>query len=157
MHVIISFSLKKRAAVFACAMLGMLFSWNLASDILFIERLGFTGFERGNSMSDFIKTKSVNGTMIFGDESIVPLLALILGKRIALNFVDTNEQVFISGIRNLKDYLSSLKGKDIIFIIRSRQGISYFPETREFLNANCDFLSSFHDKTEGDYLFYRCM
>ena len=149
-------SLKKRAAVLAYAMLVLLFSWNLASDTRFIEKFGFMGFERGNSMSDFIKSKSGSKTILFGDDSAAPLLALMSGSRIAFDFVDTNEQVFISGIKNLKDYLSSLKGKDIIFIIRSRQGISSFPETREFLNSNCELSGSFHDTQEGDYIFYRC-
>ena len=133
-----------------------IFAWNLASDILFLEKVGFRGFERGNDLSDFIKSKSVKGALLFGDESVVPLLALMSNKRIALDSVDTNNQVFISGIKNLKEVLSLLKGKGVIFVIRSRRGISYFTEVKEFVNTNCEFLSSFHDKIEGEYIVYGC-
>ena len=95
-------------------------------------------------------------TLLFGDASAVPLLALLTNKKIALDFVDTNDQVFISGVRNLDNALNSLKGKDILFIIRDKQGISYFSEVKNYLNLNCEFLSQFHDKIEGSYLVYRC-
>ena len=101
-------------------------------------------------------SNSDKNTILFGDDSVAPLLALLTNKRIALNFVDTNNQVFTSGIRDLSRILADLKGKDVLFIVRSDQGISYFGEVRAFLVRNCNFLSQFHDKMEGDYLVYRC-
>ena len=77
-------------------------------------------------------------------------------KKIAFDFVDTNNQVFLSGLRDLNRVLADLNGKDILFVIRSKQGISYFSEVKDFLNKNCGFLSQFHDKIEGSYLVYRC-
>ncbi len=147
---------KKRLAAAISALLALAFSWNLASDVLFIEKIGFSGFERGKDLSDYISLKYSKGTMLFGDESVVPLLALMTGRKVALDSVDTNNQIFISGIKNLRETFNLLKGKGVLFIIRSRQGISYFAETREFLNTNCELLSSFHDKAEGDYLVYGC-
>lgn len=147
---------RKQATFFLCLILIMIFAWNLASDIMFLENRGFIGFERGKDLKDFIIANSKEGTLLFGDESVVPLLALMADKKIALDFADTNNQVFISGIKNLKTTLSLLKGKDTLFIIRSRQGISYFSDARNFLGENCELLSSFHDRMEGDYLVYRC-
>ena len=133
-----------------------IFIWNLASDILFLQKVGFKGFERGKDVSDFINSNSNKNTVLFGDDSVVPLMALMTNKKIALDFVDTNPQVFISGVKDLSRVLADLKGKEVLFIIRSKQGISSFKVVREFLNGKCEMLSSFHDKTEGDYLVYGC-
>ena len=105
---------------------------------------------------NFVNSVSRKDTMLFGDDSVVPLLALLTNKKIALDFVDTNNQIFISGVRDLNSVLNQLKGKDVLFIIRNKQGISYFEEVRDFLGRNCEFLSQFHDKIEGDYIVYRC-
>ncbi|MEK6984106.1 MAG: glycosyltransferase family 39 protein [Nanoarchaeota archaeon] len=134
----------------------LIFTLNLIPDILFLERFGFAGFERGRDLSDFINKVSSNDTLLFGDDSVVPLLALQTDKKIALNFVDTNDQVFASGVQNLDDTLTRLRGKNILFIIRNKQGISHFASVRVFLSKNCEFLSQFHDEIEGDYLVYGC-
>ncbi|MBI2652187.1 glycosyltransferase family 39 protein [Candidatus Woesearchaeota archaeon] len=151
-----AFNLSKKWCIFIIMMLSSVFVWNLASDIMFLEKIGFAGFERGKDLIDFINSVSNKETMLFGDDSAVPLIALMTNKKIALDFVDTNSQVFISGVRNLDKVLNDLKGKDILFIIRSTQGISYFNGVKDFLNKNCEFLSQFHDKIEGSYLVYRC-
>ena len=135
-------------------LLALIFIWSLASDILFLQRIGFTGFDRGKDLSDFIN--SDKNTLLFGDDSIAPLLALMTGKPIALDIVDTNDQVFTSGLVNLKSALNRIKGKGVLFVARNRQGISQFPEAIEFLNKDCQLLSQFHDRIEGDYLIYRC-
>jgi hypothetical protein len=107
-------------------------------------------------MIEFISSDSLKNSELFGDDSVVPLLGLLANKSIALDFIDTNNEVFKSGLKNLNATLGRLKGRDILFIIRSNQGISAFKEVKSFLNNNCEFLSNFHDKTEGDYLIYRC-
>lgn len=149
-------AMPKRLKIVALVIFTLVFIWNLSSDVLFLEKIGFSGFERGKDLANFIVLNSNEETMLFGDGSVTPLLALQTNKKIALDFVDANDQVFISGIKNLNKVLADLKGKNILFIIRDRQGISYFKEVREFLSKNCNFLSQFHDKTEGNYLVYRC-
>lgn len=148
--------IQKKFKIIALAILSLIFAWNLASDILFLEKIGFAGFERGKDLADFVNSEPTENALLFGDDSVVPLLALLTNKNIALDFVDTNDEVFLSGLRDLGNVLDSLKGNDVLFIIRSRQGISYFKEVRQFLDNNCDFLSQFHDKIEGSYLVYRC-
>ena len=132
----------------------LVFSWNLASDVLFLEKIGFTGFERGKDLIGFVNSRS--NTLLFGDDSVVPLLALSTNKRIANDVVDTNNQVFVSGVIDLDSTLSELKGKDVLFLIRDRQGISEFVDVRSYLDINCEFLSGFNDKIEGIYLVYSC-
>lgn len=149
-------NLAKKWKIPAGVILFLIFLWNLSSDVMFLQKIGFLGFERGNDLVDFVNLNSNKSTLLFGDDSVVPLLALMANKKIALDFVDTNNQIFIAGVRDLDNILNDLKGKDILFVIRSRQGISAFESVRNFLSRNCEFLSAFHDKIEGDYLVYRC-
>lgn len=149
-------NLSKKLLVPVSVILLLVFFWNLLSDLMFLQKIGFSGFERGRDLADFIDSNSDKDTLLFGDDSVVPLLALMTGRKIASDFVDTNNQIFISGVKNLNEVLGSLKGKDTLFIVRSAQGLSYFDEVKSLLSKNCEFLSQFHDKTEGDYLVYRC-
>ncbi len=150
------FGLIKKWKILILIFLLLIFVWDLAANASFLEKIGFTGFERGKDLTDFVNSVPNKDTLLFGDASAVPLLALLANKKIALDFADTNNQVFISGMRNLNDTLAALKGRDTLFIIRSIEGISYFNEVREFLSKNCEFVSQFHDKIEGSYLVYRC-
>ena len=146
----------KKWRIFILIILSAVFAWDLASNVIFLEKIAFTGFERGKDIIDLINSASNKETLLYGDNSAVPLLALLTNKKIALDFVDTNNQVFISGLKSLSNTLNDLKGKDVIFVVRSKQGISDFRDVKDFLNKNCDFLSQFHDKIEGDYIIYRC-
>ena len=150
------FNLTKKWKIAIVGILLLIFAWDLASNVVFLEKIGFTGFERGKELIDFVNSASNKDTLLFGDDSVVPLLALMANRRIALDYADTNNEVFLSGLRDLNRILSDLNGKDILFIIRDKQGISYFSEVKSFLNKNCGFLSQFHDKIEGSYLVYRC-
>ncbi len=142
--------------IFILILLLSIFAWDLVSNVMFLDKIAFTGFERGKDIIDLINSASNKETLLFGDNSVVPLLALLTNKKIALDFVDTNNQVFISGLKNLDEVLTDLKGKDILFVIRSTQGLSDFSAVKQFLNTNCDFLSQFHDKIEGGYIIYSC-
>ncbi|MBI1935249.1 glycosyltransferase family 39 protein [Candidatus Woesearchaeota archaeon] len=146
----------KKWKVPALILLFLIFGWNLAADILFLEKVGFTGFGRGNELADFVSSHSGSNTLLFGDDSATPLLALMSGKKIAFNAIDTNNQVFETGIVDLEKTLDKLKGNDVLFIARTKHGIYSFNEARRFLNQNCAFLSQFHDEMEGDYLVYKC-
>ena len=137
------------------SLLSVAFAWNLTADISFLKQTGFTGFERGNDMKEYIDSQPKE-LMLFGDSSSVPLLALLTNRKIALDFVDTNNQVFMSGIKDIGKVMDDLRGKNILFIIRSKEGISRFDEVKKFLNSNCEFLSQFSDRSEGAYMMYKC-
>ena len=132
------------------------FIWNLAADASFLHGIAFTGFSRGNDMKEFVLSQARPTTLLFGDGSVTPLIALMTGYKIAFNFVDTNPIVFTTGVVDLRKTLDSIRGSDIIFILRGSEGISGLDYTREFVNKNCNLIGSFKDKIEGSYLFYRC-
>ncbi len=133
----------------------LIFLWSLAADISFLQVRGFSGFERGKDLADFINSNSGKNTLLFGDASVTPLLALMTSRKIALDFADTNDQVFSSGIVDIHKVLGRLKGSDVLFIARDK-GISSLIEVRDFLNKNCNFLGSFYDRIEGNYIIYKC-
>ncbi|MBI2655957.1 glycosyltransferase family 39 protein [Candidatus Woesearchaeota archaeon] len=141
--------------VAAAAAIALIFLWNLAADISFLQKRAFTGFERGNDLADFVNTNSNKNTLLFGDASIAPLIALMTDKKLALDFADTNDQVFSSRIVDINNVLSGIKGKNILFIARDK-GISSLTEARNFLNTDCELLSTFYDRSEGNYLIYKC-
>lgn len=133
-----------------------IFLWNLASDALFLQKTGFEGFSRGKDIKEFISLKTAPAAALFGDSSTAPLAALMTGKKIAFNVIDTNPAVFNTGAMDLGKTLEKLKGNDVIFLVRNIEGISEFAKTREFLSEKCELLSSFSDRLEGLYLVYRC-
>jgi len=150
-------NVQRKWKILISVVLLLVFAWNLTPDILFLEKVGFVGFERGGDLRDFIITNSNENTLLFGDDSVVPLLALMTNKKIAFDVVDTNDQVFSTEVIDINKILNNLKGNDVLFIVRDRHGISQFSDVRSFLNNDCDLLSRFHDEIEGSYLVYSCV
>ncbi|MBI2660765.1 glycosyltransferase family 39 protein [Candidatus Woesearchaeota archaeon] len=132
------------------------FAWNLIADAGFLQKVGFTGFSRGTEIKEFVLSQSRPTTLLFGDSSSTPLIALMTGRSIAFNFVDTNPVVFATGIVDIRKTLDGIRGSDIIFIARGSEGISGLEYVREFVNDKCSLIGSFKDKIEGYYLFYKC-
>jgi len=142
--------------VYASAIiLSLIFMWNAASDILFLENYSFSRFKAGEEMVKFIRAYTKDDAIIFGDDSIAPLLALTTGRRIAFNFVDTNDMRFKSGITGIKDATARLEQIDIV-VVRLKQGIITIEEFRAELQKKCELIKAFKDSYEGDFLFYNC-
>ena len=147
--------IKKKYKIIFLFIFFLFFFWSIISDIIFLQKIGFSGFERGDDLTEFALANSNQKTKLFGDSSIAPLLALMTNKEIALDFADTNDQVFSSGIVDANDLLQKLKSEEILFILRDT-GLSSLNEIREFVSKNCEFLASFRDELEGNYIFYKC-
>ncbi len=76
--------------------------------------------------------------MIWGDGSIVPLVALQSGLEIALNMVDTNEQRFSSGRTAPADVVSELSAlsKPPGVLLLEEHGVYMVPELRKWVETN---------------------
>jgi len=133
-----------------------IFAWDLSSNIIFLQKEGFAGISRLQTMKEFVLEKTGKDAKIFGDDSIVPLLALETKRQIAFDIVDTNPQAFSSGLVKIEEVLEKIRKNGALFVVRNKQGISSIREVQNFLNTKCGFVSSFHDKKEGDFLFYSC-
>jgi len=139
-----------------CLILGIFFIWTVASNTLFLNKIGFVGLERHDSMVDYIDSRFDKDIELFGDDSITPLIALLTERRIVNNIVDTNDAIFESNVLSIGIILDQIRDKEFIFIARTTQGIAKFKEVREFLNNDCTFLTQFREKFEGDFLLYKC-
>ncbi len=149
---------RKAVTLAFCLGLSLTLVWNLAADAAFLSQQGFSGFSRAGEIAQFINDNFEQGPQFLGDESITPLLALITGKKIAFNAVDTNDQTFSSGAQSLTGLLEKVRQDkgNIIFLGRTTQGITTFQETRDFLNEQCAFEAQFKDDEVGAVLIYRC-
>lgn len=58
----------------------------------------------------YVKENSNTGDTIYGSFEITPLVALLSGRRIASNYIDTNEKTFLTGLYDVGKRTESLKG-----------------------------------------------
>ena len=73
---------------------------------------------------------------IFGDSGSVPLFALLSGRRIAGNEVDTNSQRYRSGSADPKELISKIDHpKTEMIILRHRFGVAGVPEVRHLMET----------------------
>ena len=68
----------------------IIFLWSAAADAVFLEKIGFSDLKPLSQMTEKI-SKTGQNEHLFGDDSIVPLLALLTNRKIALDFIDANE------------------------------------------------------------------
>ncbi len=58
----------------------------------------------------YVKDNSKPGDTIYGSFEITPLVALLSGRRITNNYIDTNEKTFLTGLYDVGNRTESLKG-----------------------------------------------
>lgn len=61
----------------------------------------FQNFPIANEVAAYVRENSYEGQEIFGDDSTVPLISLLSGREIALNYVDNNAMRYQSGATDL--------------------------------------------------------
>jgi len=147
----------RKLAISITSILLLLFLWNLAADISFLQKFSFSKFEAGEEMVLFINNRFNKNSIIFGDESIAPMLALMTDREIAFNFVDTNENIFLTKIEDIDKVIDKLRKEKIeIIVIRTTQGISQFQPLLLFLQNECDLKKITEDRIEGGFVIFDC-
>ena len=133
-----------------------IFFWSTVADMLFLQKIGFLDINPLGEMVGKISGTSKN-QYLFGDDSIVPLLALLSNRKIALNFIDSDEKRFTSGLENFYLFTNQLDDVDLSYIIlRKNKGIHQILEFREYAEQRCKLDRQYSDITEGVFLFYKC-
>ncbi|MCH8004589.1 MAG: glycosyltransferase family 39 protein [Nanoarchaeota archaeon] len=135
--------------------LSLVFLWNTTSDVMFLTKYGFNKFS-ALQISDFVRENTDKDVLLFGDASITPLIAILSDRKIAFDLVDTNENVFLTQIVDIKETINKLKMEDVFIIIRTDEGIGQFKEIRDYLNMDCILRKYYEDKIEGGFLIYDC-
>ncbi|MBI2134188.1 glycosyltransferase family 39 protein [Candidatus Woesearchaeota archaeon] len=117
----------------------------------------FQDFRTGKEIAGYIRANTGPDGLIYGDASSVPLISLFSSRRIADDLVDTNDMVYLSGVRGLDSELKRVKDmKPVYVVIRPLYGIGGIEKTQQFLDGNCGLERRFKDPYWADFLVYRC-
>ena len=126
--------------------------WNISADSLYLNQFDFDNFDNAKIIADYVQGQEGE---LFGDDSTVPLIALMANKRIALNAIDSNDMVFESKVVNLTKVLQKLEKQKVIIILRQLKGIGLINEMKLFVNK-CELKKQVKDSLRGDFLIYKC-
>lgn len=134
----------------------LIFLWNTAADAMFLENVGFLNFRPLPQLA--AKISSANSEQqLFGDDSIIPLLALIANRSIAFNYIDSNEMRLTSGLMNFYLLTNKLDDANLSYIIlREKRGMHQILEMREYAALRCKLDSKYSDPAEGVFIVYKC-
>ncbi len=144
----------QKFVIFGIAVLFLVAFAFSASRLLFFD---FKNFDSGKALAEYVKANSLPDDVIFGDVNAVPLVALMSDRKIMRNLVDTNEQVYLSGVRDIDaELLMVEKEKPRFVIVRPLYGIGSLEKVQEFLLQKCMFERNFKDIYWADFLVYRC-
>lgn len=133
-----------------------LFVWNTAADAMFLEKIGFLEFAPLKDLNDKISSSDEKFS-IFGDDSVVPLLALITNRKIAFNYIDSNEKRLTSGLTNFYLLTNQLDDANLSYIVlRKGKGMHQILEFRQYVEERCKPDNQFFDIAEGSFLIYKC-
>jgi hypothetical protein len=126
-------------------------------------------FKLADEVSQYIEDNSNPDQTIFGDDSTVPLLSLLSGREIALNYIDNNNLRYTSGVTNIDDTISLLADSNLKFLItRSVDvggrgtldfSIAALPEFYAFVFGSCELAEEFKSDWQGleeTYSVYDC-
>jgi len=114
----------------------------------------YQNFNNVEEISEFIRLNSDENEEIFGDDSTVPLLALLSERNIALKFADSNNLRFRSGITDINKVIDELRIEGVKFIINYKEDIGkitaiygpmYMDEFSDYVNDDCRLEKSFSD------------
>lgn len=138
------------------AIISLIFLWNTIPDVVFLEKFGFLEFAPLKQMAAKVSGTNPN-QKLFGDDSSIPMLGLIENRSIALNYIDSNEMRFTSGLTNFYIFKNQLDSVNLSYIIfRKNHGLHQILEFRQYADDRCTPDSSYSDIAEGIFLVYRC-
>lgn len=116
----------------------------------------FIDFEAGPRLIRYIEENTKENELIFGDDSTTALLSLYSGRDIALDFADSNDMRFKSGVTDIDETIKKLKEEDTrLFIVRPLYGIGSMDSFKEAY-TQCKLDLWIKDKYWADFLVFKC-
>ncbi len=142
---------------YAIAAVVLIFAVSAAISANQLLAFDFAEFSAGREMAEYVSANSAGSQFIFGDETSVPLVALLSKRKIMNDIVDTNDLVYLSGVRDLDAELEMIRNEKPRFvIIRPLYGIGALEGVKAFLDNNCRLEKHFKDPYWSDFLVYGC-
>ena len=112
-------------------------------------------FNKVNEVSNFVEINSNENDLIFVDDSITPLIALLSKRNIVDGFADSNNLRFRSGITSTEETISKLNNLKffIVYKIKFGQvtgtyGPAYLDEFSNFIKEECSLAQSFSEQAQ---------
>jgi len=143
--------LDKRISYSVLFIVVIIFSFFSAKNYM---RYDYQDFNNAQEVAEYIRLNSDENEEIFGDDSTVPLLALLSERNIALKFADSNNLRFRSGVDDINKVISDLKQSEVKFIITYKENIgkltaiygpSYMDEFTDYVKGSCILVKDFSD------------
>ncbi|MCX6349994.1 MAG: hypothetical protein NTV79_10935 [Candidatus Aureabacteria bacterium] len=113
-----------------------------------------TDFRNLKASLDLIEKNSRPDEFIFGQVTCAPLLALLSGRAIALDMVDTNPMRFLSGVTKIEEMLSALAAEPRLAVLVLQEDRLWLdPRVKEFLERRCALAGVFEEANERIFIF----
>ena len=108
-------------------------------------------FNEAQQISDYIKQNTPAQSKLFGDDSSTPLIALLSGRQIALNLIDSNNLRWRSSQLSVNSTIAQLDKENLVFVERRldstvgslNYGPTYLDEFRTFIKK-CTLQKTFN-------------
>src|SRR3989338_2124013 len=125
-------------------------------------------FENAREIANFVKENSDEGELVFGEDATAPLISLLSERGIALDFVDSNDLRFRTGMEDADIVINKLRGNLKFFLVRSLDfgegvklgyGVGTLPEFDAFIKEDCAVAKKFETPWKGrvkEYYVYDC-
>jgi hypothetical protein len=108
-----------------------------------------------DDMAREIEARTKEGDAIFGDSGTVPLLALMTGRRIAGNEVDTNIQRYRSGNADPDELVRRIDEPGTrLILVRPRFGVAGLPQLQELLGTKYELVRTFRTAEGQTFQLY---
>ncbi|MDP8236280.1 MAG: hypothetical protein P9M08_07835 [Candidatus Erginobacter occultus] len=121
----------------------------------YIQREKIIGFVTEEPCRRFIVENSRPGDLLFGHVTTVPLLALLTGREIALDMVDTNHMRFRAGLADIDQTMEKLRNEPRLkFIIIQENRFWTSPEVESHLARWSP--AAYFDEPRGRIVIYDC-
>lgn len=112
-------------------------------------------FETPARLSARVRALTREGSPVYGDSQMTPLVALLARRPIAMDEADTNLMRFASGITSARDVIERLKQEPPeAVIVHLGSGFYGIPEMQEWLAAEYRPVELHSDPVFGSYLLY---
>ncbi len=126
-------------------------------------------FEQAETLAAFVRQNSRSDQILFGDSSTTGLIALLAGRRVAADYVDTNVMRFSSGLTAAEDVIRQVDTPALAFVLVQGRttsnadgsstihyaGFAAVPPFRSWLDGHFDVAFQVEDRTKGTFILLR--
>ncbi len=126
-------------------------------------------FPDAREIANFVRDNSAENETVFGEDATTPLISLLSGREIALNFVDSNDLRFRAGLEDADEVIKKLKDSSVRFFLVRRldfgnnvkltYGVATLKQFDNFLKVDCSVAKKFETPWKEkikEYYVYDC-